>query len=225
LPLAHTPVLDENSKHVAGLFMKILAVSDETIDRLYSTSVRETYPDVRMLFGCGDLPYSYLEFLVTIYNVPMFYVPGNHDPEYGRAPSSRAEGGTNLDGMIVRAGGLVLAGLGGSIMYHPGGANQYTQNQMYVRAYRLLVKTFLHKIHTRQRLDILLTHSPPHEIHDDDDPAHHGLRALNLVLQVAKPRYMLHGHTIFYRQNLKSHITTYGETHVVNVYPFRLMEI
>ena len=49
--------------------MKILAVSDEVIDRLYSASVRETYPEVRMIFGCGDLPYSYLEFLVSVYDM------------------------------------------------------------------------------------------------------------------------------------------------------------
>ncbi len=206
-------------------FMKILAVSDEIIDRLYSTSVRETYPDVGLILGCGDLPYSYLEFLVTIYNIPMYYVPGNHDPEFGSQARSRAEGGTNLDGMVVHTKGLVLAGLGGSIMYHPGGANQYTQKEMYWRAYRLLIKILLDKIFTHRRLDILLTHSPPHGIHDDDDPAHHGLHALNFVLKVAKPRYMLHGHTIFYRQNLKSHITHQGDTQVVNVYPFRLMNI
>jgi Icc-related predicted phosphoesterase len=225
LPLAPLPILGQNSTYAAGSFVKILAVSDETIDRLYNTSVRETYPDVRMIFGCGDLPYSYLEFLVTIYNVPMYYVPGNHDPEFGHPVYSRAEGGTNLDGIVVHARGMVLAGLGGSIMYHPGGANQYTQNEMYLRAYRLLIKIFMDKIKTRRRLDILVTHSPPHGIHDDDDPAHHGLHALNFVLRTAKPRFMLHGHTIFYRQNLNSHITNYGETNVVNVYPFRLMDI
>ena len=205
--------------------MKILAVSDEVVDRLYSTSVRETYPDVRMVLGCGDLPYSYLEFLVSIYNVPMFYVPGNHDPEYGPQSRARAEGGTNLDGDVVYNQGLLMAGLGGSVMYHPGGANQYSQNAMLLRAYRLLPQILMQSFRYRRNLDILLTHSPPRGIHDDDDPAHTGLRALNLVLQVAKPRYMLHGHTIFYRQNLKSHITSYIATQVINIYPFRLMDI
>ena len=112
--------------------MKILAISDEIIERLYTPSVRETYPDVRMLLGCGDLPYAYLEFLVTVFNVPLFYVPGNHDPAYGSQASSRAEGGTNLDGEVTYARGLLMAGLGGSIMYHPGAPNQYTQAQMYL---------------------------------------------------------------------------------------------
>lgn len=205
--------------------MKVLAVSDETIDRLYTTSVRETYPDVCLIFGCGDLSYTYLEFLVTVYNVPMFYVPGNHDPEFGPHARSRAEGGSNVDGEVLHARGLSIAGLGGSIMYRPGGVNQYTQNQMYLRAFHLLIKLFLDQIKTGRRLDVLLTHSPPYGIHDDDDPAHHGLHALNLVLKVAKPRLMLHGHTIFNRQNLKSHITDFGPTQIINVYPFRVMDI
>jgi len=211
--------------YVAYQYMKILAVSDEVIDRLYSASVRETYPEVRMIFGCGDLPYSYLEFLVSVYDMPLFYVPGNHDPEYGSRARSRAEGCTNLDGDVHYSKGLMIAGLGGSIMYHPGGANQYTQHDMFLRAYRLLPKILLSSLRYRRKLDILLTHSPPQGIHDDDDFAHQGLRALNLVLQIAKPRYMLHGHTIFYRQNLKSHITSFAGTQVVNVYPFRLMDV
>jgi hypothetical protein len=36
---------------------------------------------------------------------------------------------------------------------------------------------------------------------------------------------MLHGHTIFFSQNLKSHITPYGQTQVMNVYPFRVFDL
>ena len=226
LPLAYVPILGQNSFYVASLLMKILAVSDETIDRLYSVGVRETYPDVSMLIGCGDLSYSYLEFLVTVFNVPLFYVPGNHDPRYDYyAAGSRAEGGTNLDGKVIQTRGLIMAGLGGSIMYTQGGPNQYTQSEMYLRVYQLLPKILLKSIRHRRRLDILITHSPPFGIHDDDDRAHRGLRALNLLVQVAKPRFMLHGHTIFYKHNIKNHITSYYDTQVVNIYPFRVMDI
>ena len=206
--------------------MKTLAVSDEIIDRLYNTGVKDTYPDVRMLFGCGDLPYTYLEFLVTVFNVPMFYVPGNHDPQYDdRSDGARAEGCVNLDGQIAQCRGLIIAGLGGCIRYTKGGPNQYTQSEMYRRAYRLLIKLRLNQIRRHQQLDILLTHSPLSGVHDDEDPAHLGLLALNMVLRVAKPRFMLHGHTIFYKNNIKSHITEYNGTQVVNVYPYRLMDI
>ena len=205
--------------------MKILALSDEAIDRLYSVRVRETYPDVRMLLGCGDLPYTYLEFLVTIFNVPLFYVPGNHDPKYDYNSDTRAEGGINLDGKVARVNGLIMAGLGGSVKYGPGGPNQYTQQEMFLRAYQLLPKIMFKTIQHKRRLDILITHSPPHGIHDDDDQAHKGLRALNFILQIAKPRFMLHGHTIFYKHNIKSHIANYHQTQVINIYPFRLLDV
>ncbi len=211
--------------HADNNFMKILAVSDETIDRLYNVGVRQTYPDVELLFGCGDLSYSYLEFLLTVLNVPLYYVPGNHDPAYSSNDDSRVEGGINLDGIVKKIKGLYLAGLGGSIRYRPGGPNQYTQAEMYRRVYRLLPKIFLHQIKYQQGLDVLITHSPPCGIHDDTDPTHQGLRAINLLLRVAKPRYMLHGHTIFYKHNISSHITHYSQTEVTNIYPFRIMNI
>ena len=31
------------------------------------------------IISCGDLPASYLTFLVTMANRPLFYVHGNHD--------------------------------------------------------------------------------------------------------------------------------------------------
>lgn len=135
------------------------------------------------------------------------------------------EGGHNLDGAVVYSKGLLLAGLGGSIRYQRHTPNQYSQREMYQRVFRLLPRIYLQrKLHHRP-LDVLITHSPPHGIHDDDDPAHQGLKALNLLIRWAKPRYMLHGHTIFYYQNLVSHIAQVDNTQVINIYPFRVMDI
>ena len=62
--------------------MKILAVSDQVVERLYSLVPQGHFTGVEMILGCGDLPYSYLEFMVSMLNVPIFYVPGNHDPAH-----------------------------------------------------------------------------------------------------------------------------------------------
>jgi len=205
--------------------MKILAVSDQIIDRLYTSSVRDVYTDIQLIIGCGDLPYPYLEFLATIYNVPLFYVPGNHDPEYSHRADSRVAGGDNVDGKVVFSKGLLMAGLGGCVRYQPHTPNQYSQAEMYLSVWKLLPKILIQKIRYRRPLDIFIAHSPPEGIHDDDDPAHKGMRALNQLIRWAKPRYFLHGHTIFYRQNLKSHITTVHGCQIVNVYPYRIMKI
>jgi uncharacterized protein len=206
--------------------MKVLAISDQIIDRLYSTSVRETYPDLAMILSCGDLPYEYLEFLVSIYDIPLLYVPGNHDPDYNQNnPRARAHGCENIDETSLHIKGLFFAGLGGSIQYQPGTPNQYTQSAMYMRVYRMLPGLLWRKIRTGQRLDVLLTHSPPYGIHDDDDPAHEGLHAINLLMRIMRPRYLLHGHTVFYRQNLQDHVTAFNGTKIINVYPFRVMNL
>ncbi|MBT3714592.1 MAG: hypothetical protein HOG15_14690, partial [Anaerolineae bacterium] len=74
--------------------MKILAVSDEVVNRLYTLAANHHFGDVDLLIGCGDLPYEYLEYLLTIAHLPLYYVPGNHDPEYQEFVSdSKAEGG------------------------------------------------------------------------------------------------------------------------------------
>lgn len=206
--------------------MKILAVSDQVIDRLYSTTVKQAYPDVEMVIGCGDLPYPYIEFLLSILNVPALYVPGNHDPVYKPAVDGfYVGGGINLDGEVLYTKRLLFAGLGGSVYYPPGSANQYSQTSMFLRVYRLLPKIFLAQRKYKRPLDVLITHSPPAGVHDDDDPTHRGLRALNLFLHWVRPRFMLHGHTMFYRQNLQSHITRYYSTDVMNVYPFRVFDV
>lgn len=201
--------------------MKILAVSDQVIDRLYSTSVKQAYPDLDMLIGCGDLPSAYLEFLISVLDAPLYYVPGNHDP----ANHLYTPGGVNMDGEVAYVKGLLIAGLGGSIYYPPGSPNQYSQSAMFWRVYRLFPKIVLASRKYQRPLDILITHSPPAGVHDDDDPTHRGLQAINLLLKWAKPRFMLHGHTMFYRQNLESHITRYESTDVMNVYPFRVFEL
>ena len=73
--------------------------------------------------------------------------------------------------------------------------------------------------------DILVTHSPPEGIHDDDDPAHKGLRAINLLISLFKPRYLLHGHTHFYRRNIVTPLTQTGMTTVINIFPYHVIEL
>ena len=66
--------------------MKILAVSDEENNALWSERVREIADGIDLIISCGDLKNEYLEFLLTMINAPLLYVFGNHDecgPEGG----------------------------------------------------------------------------------------------------------------------------------------------
>jgi Icc-related predicted phosphoesterase len=206
--------------------LKILAISDMVVDRLYSTQVAERFRDIGMILSCGDLPYEYLEFLVTSMNVPLLYVPGNHDPAFNdQIPDARADGCDHLDGKVKSVKGLNIAGMGGSIRYRPGVPNQYTQSQMYSRMSSLVPKLLWYIPRHGNILDLFIAHSPPRGIHDDDDQAHVGFSAFNDFIKAFKPRYFLHGHTMVYKTNITSSITMVGTTTVINVYPYRIIEI
>jgi len=206
--------------------VKILAVSDLVLDRLYKPEIRELFRDVSLVLSCGDLPYDYLEFLVSSLNVPLLYIPGNHDPRYDEGnPSAQAEGCEILDRRVMRVKGLTIAGLGGSIRYQPDRPNQYTQAEMYLRLSALLPSLVWHRLHSGGVLDIVMAHSPPRGIHDDDDMAHTGFSAYVDFIRFFKPRFFIHGHTMVYKGNLEPPVTRVGDTTVINVYPYLIMEV
>jgi Icc-related predicted phosphoesterase len=74
-------------------------------------------------------------------------------------------------------------------------------------------------------LDIVIAHSPPRDIHDDNDLAHTGFSALRDFIRVFKPRYFLHGHTLAYKSNIEPQTTLLGTTKVINVNPYRIIEV
>lgn len=206
--------------------MKILAVSDQIVERIYTLAPAGHFKDVELILGCGDLPYSYLEYIVTMLGKPMCYVPGNHDPTFNLQDArSKAEGGFNVDLKIVRCQDTLIGGFGGSVWYRPDGVNQYTQQGAFLRAFTMLPKLLFNRIRYKRALDILISHSPPFGIHDDTDQAHQGLKALNWLIQIAKPRYHFHGHTHFYKNNIAEFETVKDKTKIINVYPYRIIEV
>lgn len=210
--------------------MKILALSDEVVESLYNVRVKDRFGDVDLVVGCGDLPFFYLEFIVTMLNKPVYYVHGNHDKPSqflsdGRI-ISRAEGCEAVETTSVRVpappGGLLLAGLGGSIRYNPG-PHQYNQAEMAQRVLQLTPALLVNRARYGRFLDILITHSPPRGIHDGKDAAHIGFDAFLTVMNRFRPRYLLHGHSHVYRNDIPT-MTRYRDTQVINVYPYRVLE-
>jgi len=217
--------------------VKILALSDEVVDFIYSPRIKEQYADVDLVLGCGDLPFYYLEFIVTVLNVPLFYVAGNHDKpsQYlsdGRI-IHRAEGCEALDGTTAGARyrshdstaprRVLLAGLGGCLRYNLEPNHQYTQGEMTGRALRLAPALLANRLNYGRYLDIVVTHAPPRGIHDGPDHAHTGFEAFLRLMDVFKPRFLLHGHAHVYRRDAVT-VTHYKATDVINVYPYRLIE-
>ena len=69
--------------------MKILCISDDEIYDLWdgwTSKSAEKYSDIDLVISAGDLRAKYLEFIVTVLNVPLLYVRGNHDDMYEFEP-------------------------------------------------------------------------------------------------------------------------------------------
>jgi Icc-related predicted phosphoesterase len=126
---------------------------------------------------------------------------------------------------VIRFKKFLICGFGGCIRYRPDGTNQYSKRESYLRAYRLLPRLLLNRMNYGRALDILITHSPPFGIHDEETHAHQGLKAINWLIRLAKPRYHFHGHTHFQRRNLSPSETTLGLTKITNVFPYKIIEV
>jgi Icc-related predicted phosphoesterase len=209
--------------------VKILAISDRVVKHIYSEQVRTQFADVDLAVSCGDLPFNYLEYVVTMLNVPLYYVLGNHCPPV-RGHFSRPQlkdppgGGVNLDGRIVNHHNLLLAGLEGSIRYNRRPYHQYTQAEMWQKALSLIPNLFIQRVRHGRFLDILVTHSPPFGIQDGTDHAHQGFRVFLWLMRTFKPQYHLHGHQHVYDTRTQTE-TRYRDTWVINAYGYRMLEV
>lgn len=208
--------------------MKFLTVSDEVVPHIYSLNVKERFADVDAILGCGDLPYYYLEFIVTMLGVPCYYIHGNHDKaeqtdggEELRAP----RGCISIEGHSVRYNGLIFAGLGGSIRYNKEEGAQFTESEMLFRMWRITPRLLLNRYRYGRYVDVLLTHAPPLGIHNGPDRPHHGFRSFLQFMDRFKPRYLIHGH--IHRSYGFSAVTEtrYNQTIVLNTAGYRLLQI
>jgi Icc-related predicted phosphoesterase len=192
--------------------VRVLAVADEEVPAMWSR-VRDLRVD--LVLAAGDLPWDYLESLVSLVGAPAAFVPGNHDPRTGVGSGPR--GMVNLDGQVRSIGGLRIAGLGGCVRYN-NGPHQYTQ-KAYDRRARLLVKGALRA----GPVDVLLTHAPPLGLGDEPDPCHVGISALHDVIETLRPTWHLHGHIHPYGMDKPDR--QIGPTTIRNVIPWQVIEI
>lgn len=208
--------------------LKALAVCDRVEEQIYSAAVRSNYPDVRIVFGCGDLPYYYLEYIVTVLSVPVLYVRGNHDDRPYHMSSGRvadhAEGCVDVDGRVVHQAGLLVAGIEGCMRYRPDGKCMYTDSEIALKLARMVPRLLINKARYGRYLDVLITHAPPRGIHDRSDLPHMGFKSLLPFMRRFRPRYLLHGHVHNYNPMAVTR-TRYHDTDVINVYPHATLDI
>lgn len=209
--------------------IRVLAVSDQVDPRIYSSTIKERMGDVQVVFGCGDLPASYLEFLADALDRPVYFVYGNHLEEATRKPEGQLYqpmGCVDLGGRVVRDdwSGLILAGIPGSPKYGENEPLQYTEWQIDRMICRMAPRFLWNRLRHGRALDILVTHAPPRDLGDRPDLPHRGFKAIRRMLHRWRPHYMLHGHIHLYDRS-EPWLRDFEETTIVNVYPYRVLDL
>jgi Icc-related predicted phosphoesterase len=212
--------------------MKILCISDQIDPLVYSNTIKDRFGDVDLVLCAGDLPLDYLDFIISSLNKPLFFVFGNHHVEdlrffkgngclspsytWDESENRRGTGAVHIGSRIRREGGLIIAGLGGSMRYNRG-ENQYTDFEMALEILKLAPALLFNRVFRGRFLDILLTHAPPRGIHDKEDRCHWGFKVFRAFMKIFKPRYLIHGHIHLYDIS-DIRVTAYQDTQVINAY-------
>ena len=196
--------------------MKILLIADEEAPYLWDYYQPGKLEGIDFILSCGDLKQEYLEFLVTMGSIPLYYVPGNHDKGYVNFPP---EGCECVDDAIVEVGGLRILGLGGCIRYNQG-PYQYTEEEMARRIRRLD-----RRIRKLGGVDIVITHAPPRGYGDAADNAHRGFECFLPLMDKYHPQYLFHGHVHPNYGHALPRQVQYGDTRVCNVVGWHVFEV
>ena len=201
--------------------MRILAVADEEDRSLYDhyNADRWVKAGVELIISCGDLRPGYLDYLVSTFNVPCFYVRGNHDTTYAQSPPG---GCTDINERLQVFKGVRFFGLEGSHWYN-GGPAQYTERQMRRKTFWANWQFVF-----SGGVEVIVTHSPPRicplpekkcvcinppkgveltqvgqtcrvdaerNVWDAADLPHRPFDALRRLILKQQPAFFLHGHT------------------------------
>ncbi len=195
--------------------MKILSVSDKIEPQLLEPGYDFLPGKPDLILACGDLPPEYLTSLRGKYNVPLYYIEGNHDIRYRDSPPI---GCTNVHAKVIKEQGLRIMGFSGSRWYN-GGANQYTESEM-----KRFIRSLWLKLLNIGTIDFIISHAPPRFVNDEEDPCHKGFRSFNTLIKKRKPTWFVHGHIHSFFNDPTDRITTVGETQVLNSYGFFFFE-
>jgi hypothetical protein len=222
IPRKHNPIDDPSRS------LRILAVSDIEHPRIYDQKIKDRFGSIDLVLACGDLPNFYLDYIISMLDVPMFYVNGNHVPQHINDPNQNQEdpqGAFNLHKQViyVKQFDLILAGIEGCQKYNKG-RHQYTQGEMWLMILAMVPKLIWNKMHYGRYLDIFVAHAPAWKLNDETDLAHRGIKAFRWLIETFHPRIFLHGHVHTYR-NHPTQLLQHGQTSIYNAYGYQVIEV
>ncbi len=195
--------------------MDVLAVSDVIVKELVESRDSSLMGNFDLITACGDLPPEYLCELRNKYDVPLFYVLGNHDIRHHTPPA----GCINLTGRIIFHEGISFLGFSGSRWYN-GNRNQYREHEM-----RSQIRRLWFQLWRLKGLDVVITHAPPRGVHDQEDRCHKGFNCYRTLINRHHPRFFIHGHIHRDFEKESDRISLVGKTTVINSYGHYIFKI
>lgn len=219
------PDVTERATEAAGRSVRILAISDEVDERLYSPGIGARRGQVDLVLSCGDLPSYYLDYVASMLGVPLYGVHGNHDASLAGAAISEGQGWGmgELHARVVWEQGLLIGGFDGCRRYN-NGPYQYTEAGMRQQIVRMVPQLLVNRVRHGRFLDILVTHAAPRHIHDLPDRCHQGFAVFRWFMRTFRPRYHLHGHVHVYDARTVTR-TRFCDTEVLNAYRYRQVTV
>lgn len=137
-------------------------------------------PFIDMVFWLGDIDEFVLKRIYQSYPAAFHVgVLGNHDMY-----NLEAYGIINLDKQYIERHGISMVGLEGSVLYKDTAYHypSYAQGESLIFC------------ETLPKANILLSHTSPYGIHDDNSSSHQGLIGLRNYIDKHCPKYNIHGH-------------------------------
>src|ERR1700761_2206433 len=202
--------------------IRVLAVSDEVAEGLLADVSQAR--SAQLIVACGDLPAEYLGALMNALDLPLVFVPGNHDRDQSGYRVSRSGlitragfparppwplGAVNADGRVVDVAGVRLAGLGGCLRYGDG-PNQYSERQQARRGRGPPPPRGLRR-------------APPRGGGEGDDLPPRGFGCYHELVAALDPPLLLHGHVHPYGTAVRP--GRLGRTAVRNVTGWHLIDL
>lgn len=202
-----------------GRPVRILAVSDEPDPSLDSEATRDGLGALDLIVGAGDLQPEYLAFVTDAFHAPLRYVRGNHDVGAAWVHTERVVLPEPMpDATVVHEAGLALIGFGGSPVYSHRG-HEVSAARMWSHALQAWLRA------RRGEPILVVSHTPPRDINDDDDLTHRGFTAFRWLSERLQPPLWLHGHTALVRRGIDARCARHGDTLFYNCTGATLIEL
>ena len=183
--------------------MKVLIIADRSPYEPIKDILNKN-KDIELIITLWDLEYYDISYLQVL-DIPKIWIYWNHcDWFYLEQLGIK---NLHLDTFDIKW--IKFWGFEWSIKYKESKySKMYTQEEA-----EKLFKDF-------EKIDILITHSPPFWIHDANDNAHIWLKAFNNYIKNKNPKYLLHWHT--YPKD-KKHI--YMDTEILYIYWSEIIDL